>query len=561
VPGEDGIAPVHQRAGIRYALGVAAGAAAVWGSHAVIPLLGGPFFFFVFPAVLGVALVGGTGPGLACAATYAACAAWLFFPPPLLASDGRAALRLVLLTASAGLVAAVGGRLRSTLARERRLRERLQQENAARAAAEEALRQAHDRLAAVQGLTASLSAAHASEEVADAVFRQAFPLVGARAGSICFPAAGDRLEMRFSEAFADDARRDFHIVPLDAPVPTAEAARTGRAVWLGSVAEIERRYPHLAGARARWGDRAWACVPLRVEDDAMGVLGLSFREERAFDAVERAFVASIAQLCAQAFSRARRHEAEQEARRRAEAAEDVARRTAALQDQVLAVVGHDLRTPLSAIIMAAGVAQQRALAEEGLAAPLARISRSARRMNEIIRDLLDVARARQGLGLTLTRRWVSADEICAQAVAELEQVHPDRTVRLSASGDLRLEADPSRLLQAISNLVGNALQHGAPDRDVAVLVAGGPDAVTVRVRNGGSPIPADAVDELFEPFRRGSKAGEGGDSLGLGLFIVREIARAHGGTVSVASDDGGTTFELRLPRDPAGPAAAAGSPG
>jgi signal transduction histidine kinase len=293
----------------------------------------------------------------------------------------------------------------------------------------------------------------------------------------------------------------------------------------------------------------------------MGVLGLSFREERAFDAVERAFVASIAQLCAQAFSRARRHEAEQEARRRAEAAEDVARRTAALQDQVLAVVGHDLRTPLSAIIMAAGVAQQRALAEEGLAAPLARISRSARRMNEIIRDLLDVARARQGLGLTLTRRWVSADEICAQAVAELEQVHPDRTVRLSASGDLRLEADPSRLLQAISNLVGNALQHGAPDRDVAVLVAGGPDAVTVRVRNGGSPIPADAVDELFEPFRRGSKAGEGGDSLGLGLFIVREIARAHGGTVSVASDDGGTTFELRLPRDPAGPAAAAGSPG
>jgi signal transduction histidine kinase len=94
-----------------------------------------------------------------------------------------------------------------------------------------------------------------------------------------------------------------------------------------------------------------------------------------------------------------------------------------------------------------------------------------------------------------------------------------------------------------------------------VLVAGGPDAVSVRVRNGGSPIPADAVDELFEPFRRGSKAGEGGDSLGLGLFIVREIARAHGGTVSVASDDGGTTFELRLPRDPAGPAAAAGSPG
>jgi signal transduction histidine kinase len=289
------------------------------------------------------------------------------------------------------------------------------------------------------------------------------------------------------------------------------------------------------------------------------VLALSFREERAFEAVERAFVASIAQLCAQAFSRARRHEAEQEARRRAEAAEEAARRAAALQDQVLAVVGHDLRTPLSAIVMAAGVAQQRAAADEGLAAPLARISRSARRMNEIIRDLLDVARARQGIGLTLTHRPVSAGDICAQAVAELEQIHPDRLVRLSASGDLRLEADASRLLQAISNLVGNALQHGSPEREVAVHASGDADAITVRVRNGGSPIPAEALAELFEPFRRGGNA-EGSDSLGLGLFIVREIARAHGGAVTVASDEGGTTFELRLPRGSA-PSAAAGAPG
>jgi GAF domain-containing protein len=133
---------------------------------------------------------------------------------------------------------------------------------------------------------------------------------------------------------------------MDARLPTTDAARTGRGIWLGTAAQIDRRYPHLAAARARRGDQAWACVPLPVEGDATGVLGLSFREERAFDAVERAFVASIAELCAQAFSRTRRHEAAQEARVRAETAEDSARRAAALQDQVLAVVGHDLHPAL-----------------------------------------------------------------------------------------------------------------------------------------------------------------------------------------------------------------------
>jgi signal transduction histidine kinase len=180
-------------------------------------------------------------------------------------------------------------------------------------------------------------------------------------------------------------------------------------------------------------------------------------------------------------------------------------------------------------------------------------------MHEIIQDLLDLARARRGIGISVSRRPASAVDVCTQAVAELQQVHPERVIRLSASGDLKLEADPSRLLQAVSNLVGNALQHGAPDADVSVEAAEELDDVVIRVRNAGSPIPEALIEDIFEPFRRGEAPGEGTAGLGLGLFIVREIARAHGGSVSASSAEGaGTTFELRLPRGrPSGLAAGA----
>jgi signal transduction histidine kinase len=538
----------------RYALASGIALATLWATTLLQPALGGAFFFFVFPAVLLAALAAGTGAGLACVVVHAAGASWFFAEPrgSFAIADPRAALRLALVAASAAVIAAVGGRLRTALRRERRLRDEAEREAAARARAEAALREAHDRLSALQELTAELSAARTSDETAAAVFRRGLPLLGARAGSICFQADGDALELRFSEAFPEDVRRDYRLVPLDAPLPTCEVARTGRPVWLRSQREIAARYPGLAAPSARWGDAAWACVPLQLEGEPTGVLGLVFRDPRAFDAPERAFIASVAQLCAEALSRARRHEAAERARARAEAAEEEAQRAAAFQDQVLAVVGHDLRTPLSAITMAVALAQ-RTPVNDRIAGSLDRIARSAGRMHDIIRDLLDVARARQGLGLALTRTPVSAREVCAHAVAELEQVFPDRAIRLHARDDARLSADASRLHQAISNLIGNALQHGDPGANVTVEVVGRDDEVAIRVANGGHPIPQERIAAIFEPFRRGDAPGAGdGASLGLGLFIVREIARAHGGAVTVRSDAAaGTVFELRLPRAPA----------
>jgi signal transduction histidine kinase len=277
------------------------------------------------------------------------------------------------------------------------------------------------------------------------------------------------------------------------------------------------------------------------------VLGLGYAEERAFDLVERTFAESVALHCAEALARARLHDSERSARTRAEQAELAARRSATLQEQVLSVVGHDLRTPLSAVIL--GVAMLRKQAGEAGNPALDRLARSAARIDEIVRDLLDLARARQGLGMVLSRGPVALDDVCAQAIAELEQTRPGRRIRLRTTGEVGCEGDRSRVLQAISNLVSNALQHGPDDEEVDVEVQGGPGHVVVRVHNGGPPIPAEVLPEIFEPFRRGPGAGANTGSVGLGLFIVREIARAHGGDLSVASAQGkGTTLELRLPR-------------
>jgi K+-sensing histidine kinase KdpD len=417
---------------VRYAQAFAIAAAAAWLTHAFIVPLERPYFFAAFPAVVLAALLGGTGPGVFCVAAYTAAAAWLFVEPmgSLAIATAPAAYRLLLFSASALLVAALSGRLRTALRRERALREQAEREVRARAAAERALRLASERIEGLQTLTAALSAAHTTGEVSAALFGSALSLVGARLGSICLRRGEDELAVAHgSTASPGDAPPAFEIVPLAAAVPVAEAARTGRAVWLRAPAAFEEREP-LAAARDRgWGGHgAWACIPMRIEGIVAGVLAFSWTEPRDFDDEERAFVESVAALGAQALARAGLFEAEQAARRRAQDAEEAARRAVAVQDELLGIVGHDLRTPLSAIVMGTSVARQAAVDARQRTA-LERVRQSAARMTALIADLLDLARARQGLGMTVVPRPVALADVCAQAISELEQVHPGRTIR------------------------------------------------------------------------------------------------------------------------------------
>jgi len=239
-----------------------------------------------------------------------------------------------------------------------------------------------------------------------------------------------------------------------------------------------------------------------------------------------------------------------EAKAKAEAAEAEARAVGAQQERLVAVVGHDLRNPLTAIVVSAELLQLPGGVPERRAVNLTRIETSARRMQTMIDDLLDFARARHGAGLPVQPRLLRLGEICRSALAELQAARPGCAVELEVGRDDVAPLDPARVEQLVSNLVTNALKYGSEAAPVRVEVAGDGADVRLAVTNEGLPIPPALLDTLFEPFRPGDTA----ESVGLGLFIVREIARAHGGDVSVRSGDGNTTFTVVFPKAPAGAA-------
>ncbi len=219
-----------------------------------------------------------------------------------------------------------------------------------------------------------------------------------------------------------------------------------------------------------------------------------------------------------------------------------------VQARILGIVGHDLRTPLSAIEAGATLLSRRTL-PAAEARTLARILSSSRRMARMIRDLLDFTRVRDAGGIPLAPRAMDMREVCRPVVDEATLRHGPGAIALSCDGNLSGDWDPDRLQQAIANLVSNALQHQPSGTPVRLRAAGETDAVRVEVENDGPPIPPEATRAIFEPFQRGDVRQAGADGLGLGLFIVRTIVEAHGGHVEVASGPGRPTlFTVRLPR-------------
>ena len=226
------------------------------------------------------------------------------------------------------------------------------------------------------------------------------------------------------------------------------------------------------------------------------------------------------------------------------------KRAEELQRQLMGIVSHDLRSPLSAVNMAASLLLNAEDLPERHYKTVARIHSSSERMRGLIGDLLDYQQARVGRGLPLLRRPCDLATVCSAVMQELELVHEGRELRYHPGPDGKGSWDPGRLSQLVQNLLSNAFHHSPAGTPVRLswqrLDAG---QVQLEVHNQGPPIPAEFVPHLFEPFRRGNVLGGGTQGFGLGLFIVREIVRAHGGTISVRSIEGeGTTFTVRLPR-------------
>lgn len=220
-------------------------------------------------------------------------------------------------------------------------------------------------------------------------------------------------------------------------------------------------------------------------------------------------------------------------------------------EQMVAIVSHDLRTPLATIRMGGSVLKMLDLPERYR--PLVgNIERATARALALINDLLDFTRARLGRGLAITRQPIDLHATVATQVAELAQAYPQSRIEHRRHGDGRCEADPGRLGQLVGNLVSNAVAYGREGTPVLVTTSADDRDCSIAVRNEGEPIPEALRDSLFQPMVRGTEAGAS-RSVGLGLYIVGEVARAHGGTVSLASSTAeGTEFVARFPRRPRG---------
>lgn len=231
-----------------------------------------------------------------------------------------------------------------------------------------------------------------------------------------------------------------------------------------------------------------------------------------------------------------------------------ARAEGALREQFIAVLGHDLRNPLAAIEAGARLVGREPLSDRARGV-LELMRGSVARMAGLIDDVLDFARGRLGGGIPLRLAdGAGLEAELRQIVAEVQSLDPDRPILAQLEAVEGLRCDPRRLGQLLSNLLANAATHGAPGRPIRVEAARGPGAVRITVANEGPTIPPELRERLFEPFVRGPDAAPAG-GLGLGLYIARAIATAHGGALEVQSADGITRLVLTLPDAPAREAA------
>lgn len=267
-------------------------------------------------------------------------------------------------------------------------------------------------------------------------------------------------------------------------------------------------------------------LPLRAGDHNQGALLLQLADAQLPSAARKDFYMLLGQQVGVALHRARLYEE--------------ARFQAAFEQRLLAVIGHDLRTPLSAIMMAAELLPQQ---DEHTAGLVQRIARSAERMGELIASVMLLAADRNQRAASQLATEI--DVALADQVQELRAAYPQREILFTPGATAAEFLHMPRINQAVANLVRNALQHGAAGTPVTVRSQVSDGRLEVRVENEGTPISAEDLPRLFDPFQRGNAAS--GDGIGLGLYIVADIMKRIGGHVEATSDDTKTAFILHVP--------------
>lgn len=291
---------------------------------------------------------------------------------------------------------------------------------------------------------------------------------------------------------------------------------------------------------AQYGFQSYISIPIHYRGEFFGTLCAIDPEPARLDTPQtRAMFELFADLIA-------RHLAADERLQESQAALLDANAAAELREQFIAVLGHDLRNPLASVDAAARLLRKRPLDVHSTTL-LDHLQASVDRMAGLIDNVLDFARGRLGGGFAVERRVSPTLEAAlVQVVSELATARPDRRITADVRLSEPVSIDERRMAQLLSNLVGNAVVHGSPNGPVSVFARAEGGMFELSVSNTGEPIPKSTLVRLFEPFSRASERPHQ-QGLGLGLYIAREIARAHGGMLEVASDRTETRFTFRMP--------------
>ncbi|WP_437995370.1 ATP-binding protein [Sorangium sp. So ce185] len=443
-----------------------------------------------------------------------------------------------------------------------------------------------ERLLRLQRITAALAGARTLTEIASTIIDQGMPALDAEVGVVAILSAdGASLRNLGFKGVPVDTEEAWAEVPVDSPVPVAEAARTGAPVIVPTREERNARYPVLARVHGVEHGGAVAAFPLVLESRTVGSLGFCFPAARAFDDDDYAFVLSIAQQCALAVERVRWHEvAEQEiAHRRAseEALRARERELTALvaelrqtqealreadrrKDDFLAMLAHELRNPLAPLLNAVEL-----IKAAGPPTPIVErartiMDRQIGHMSRLVDDLLDISRISRGK-ITLSIERVDLVELARATALDYRSLLDARGVRFELAlppAPVWLQADPTRLAQAIGNLLQNANKFTDDGGSVRLSIAPSHPArgvVSVEVADTGIGMEPAVLERIFEPFAQADQSlarSRGG--LGLGLALVKGVVELHGGSVRAASAGlgRGAAITITLPLGAAAPRAA-----
>lgn len=384
-------------------------------------------------------------------------------------------------------------------------------------------------------------------------------LVGANFGAFFYNLVEDASETYVLYALSGAPKEAFARFGLPRNTPLFAPTFAGEGVVrLGDVRK-DPRYgtmaPHYGMPRGHLPVVSYLAVPVVSRSGTvLGGLFFGHTEPDRFTEQHERMVSVVAASAATAIDNAKLFDASRIAERNQRRLVEELTETVRLNDLLAGVLAHDLRNPLGSIMASAALASR--LCEQGdsarSAGPLNRIVRSGERMSRLINQLLDFTRIRVGRAFELREKPFDLVDLVRRVTEELEQARGTLRIELESVGDTRGTWDEDRLAQAFSNLLGNALQHGAHDSVVRVRLDGSdPDQVSASIHNMGA-IPSSIRGTLFVPLAPRDASREKREGLGLGLFITREIAQAHGGSVEVDSNEtAGTTFTLKLPRNAA----------